>query len=91
MPRASRKGIGSNGSGVAHKAQCSRDAVVDPAVADDLPSAVPVATAELETIETYLGKLIDQLLADADAPSRAQSASMSKSVRAAKAAGLERD
>jgi hypothetical protein len=36
-------------------------------VVDDLPDAVPVTALELAVIETYLGNLIDQLLADARA------------------------
>lgn len=36
-----------------------------PIVVDDLPDAIPVTAAELEVIETYLGPLIDRLLAGA--------------------------
>ena len=34
---------------------------------DDLPDVVPVTAPELDAVETYLGGLIDQLLADAKA------------------------
>jgi hypothetical protein len=36
----------------------------EPMVVDDLPAVLPVTRPELEVIETYLGGLIDRLLAD---------------------------
>ena len=42
--------------------------VTDSSVVDDLPDVVPVTAPEMAVIETYLGSLIDQLLADAKAP-----------------------
>lgn len=37
----------------------------EPIVVDDLPEAIPVTASELAVIETYLGPLIDRLLAEA--------------------------
>jgi hypothetical protein len=45
-----------------------KDVVADISVVDDLPDVVPVTAPELAVIETYLGNLIVQLLADAKAP-----------------------
>lgn len=42
--------------------------IADIGVVDDLPNVVPVTAPELAVIETYLGNLIDQLLADAKEP-----------------------
>lgn len=42
--------------------------VADISVVDNLPDVVPVTAPELAVIETYLGNLIDQLLADTNAP-----------------------
>ena len=33
-------------------------------VSDELPSKIPVLSAEIEVIETYFGALLDELLAD---------------------------
>jgi hypothetical protein len=41
--------------------------VADISVVDNLPDVVPVTAPELAVIETYLGSLLDQLLADAKA------------------------
>lgn len=46
----------------------SKDVVADISVVDDLPDLVPVTAPELAVIKTYLGNLIDQLLADAKTP-----------------------
>jgi hypothetical protein len=41
--------------------------VADIGVVDDLPDVVPVTTSELAAVETYLGNLTDQSLANAKA------------------------
>lgn len=40
----------------------------DPIVLDDLPKLIPVTARELDTIQIYLGDLIDRLIADAVSP-----------------------
>jgi hypothetical protein len=39
------------------------DTESDPIVVDDLPDIVPVGTREIDVIETYLGHLLNALLA----------------------------
>ena len=41
-------------------------ATIEPTVVDNLPDVIPVTMPELDVIETYLGSLIDGLLADAN-------------------------
>lgn len=38
-------------------------APADPIVLDDLPKLIPITVRELDTIQIYLGDLIDQLIA----------------------------
>ncbi|TYL86111.1 hypothetical protein [Bradyrhizobium cytisi] len=57
----------------------------DPVVLDDLPELVPITTAELDTIQFYLGDLIDRLIADAAASTETKSVSVPK---ARKQAGI---
>lgn len=53
-----------------------------PSVVDNLQDMVPVTPPELAVIETHLGSLIDQLLADANAPgSTAKASSVNKEAR----------
>ena len=54
-----------------------KDVVADISVVDDLPDVVPVTAPELAVIETYLGSLLDQLLADAKASGRTAKATRS--------------
>lgn len=63
-------------------------AIADIRVVDDLPDLVPVTASELAVIETYLGNLFDQVLADAkasvSAPKAVRFSNRGKAVRASR-------
>jgi hypothetical protein len=62
--------------------------IADIGVTDDLPDLVPVTASELAVIETYLGNLFDQILAEAkasvSAPMTIRSSNRGKTVRASR-------
>lgn len=41
-----------------------------PIIVDDWPDQVPVTPAEFDVIETYLGRLLDEILSPSGKPSR---------------------
>jgi hypothetical protein len=60
-------------SGNGHKRLATPTTAVD--VVDDLPAVIPLALAEIDVIESYLGKAIDALLGPiASTPSKPEEA-----------------
>lgn len=63
----------------------------DPIVLDDLPELIPITTAELDTIQIYLGDLIDRLIGDAASTTGAKPVSRPNARKPVGATALDRD